>query len=141
MEKKTTNINAMISIAMFLMSMGGAIGGYHKSIYDIRKEITDEGKQIRFEIRENYATKEETRFIQAAIIEMKSDVKEIKRVILSREAYSLEEKIKKKAIGLYGEKEWASSGGSILYMIRTYGFNLEKAWKIVQDKKETNNGS
>lgn len=130
-EKPPLNIQLLISVGMFVISMSGAIGGYYKSIYDIRKEINEEGKEIREEIKANYATKEETKFIQSAILEMKADIKDIKRVILSREIHSLEQDFKKKIENSYGKNAWAKKGQEVIHVIRVYGVSLEKAWAIV----------
>lgn len=152
--KAKPNVQSWLSVAissgMLLLAFAGAIGSFYKSIsvyqqtaLDVKQEtqkvIASEIKELRNEIKSNYATKEEINFIQNSMSEMKNDVKEIKRSVISSEILSLETKIREQGKKKFGEKEWNRKGDKVMDIIRRKGLKLEKAWRIAneQEKKET----
>lgn len=79
------NLNSYIMIGSFLISFSASIGSYYKALGDIRQEIqtamyAQQDKQ-RDEYSKAFATKEEARFYKELLLELKSDVKEIKEDI------------------------------------------------------------
>ena len=82
------NINTYFIIGGFLLTFGSSIGSYFKAIGDIRQEIQTtlykQSQELRADIQSQYATKEETRFIQSSLSEIKSDIKDIKQAVAKR---------------------------------------------------------
>lgn len=70
-----------ISLAMFILAMIGAAGTYFKTMSDMRHEtqtqFSEFGEKIRREIREQYATKEETRFQHDTLDEIKQQLRDL----------------------------------------------------------------
>ncbi len=77
------NLNTYFIIGSFLISFSAAIGSYFKALADIRTEIQtsiiSDSEKHRIENKQTYSSKEETQFIREMLVEIKSDVKEIKR--------------------------------------------------------------
>ncbi|MBP9706773.1 MAG: hypothetical protein KBD78_03965 [Oligoflexales bacterium] len=77
------NLNTYFIIGSFLISFSAAIGSYFKALADIRTEIQtsiiSDSEKHRIENKQTYSSKEETQFIREMLVELKSDVKEIKR--------------------------------------------------------------
>lgn len=82
MASKLT-IKDLINIGLFLLAILGAAGSYFKAIADVRTEVSGVSvavsDNLRKEMKENYYTKPEAQFLREAIIEIKDDLKEIKR--------------------------------------------------------------
>lgn len=148
--KAKPNVQSWLSVAissgMLLLAFTGAVGSFYKSMsvyqqtaLDARQEtqkvIASEIKELRNEIKSNYATKEEINFIQNSMSEMKNDVKEIKRSVLSSEILSLETKIREQGKKKFGEKEWNRKGDEVMDIIRRRGVKLDKAWKIANEEE------
>lgn len=74
-------------IINFLISFGSGIGSYFKSIYAIRQELKDSlttnTEKLRKEIRENYASKEETKFIHESLVEIKETLRDMQKVMVN----------------------------------------------------------
>jgi len=86
MEKVT--INTYVILGSLLFTVVGGMGSYFKAISDIRQELSlalyNQTEMLRKEFQANYATKEETRFIKEAIMDIKSDLKEIKSSLVKK---------------------------------------------------------
>ena len=69
-------------IGGFLLSIISGVGSYFKALGDIRQEIQTamykQADRQREEYTQAFASKEEARFIKEILIEVKSDLKEIK---------------------------------------------------------------
>ena len=82
------NLNTYFIIGSFLISCSAAIGSYFKALADIRTEIqtniVSDSDKHRTEYRQTFASKEETQFIKEMLVELKSDVKEIKKSLERR---------------------------------------------------------
>jgi len=81
-ETNTIDVKMWILIGGFILSFSAAIGSYFKAVSDIRNEnqasIYQVAEKIRLEMSSNYATKIETTFTRESLMEIKSDIKEIK---------------------------------------------------------------
>lgn len=80
------HIRDWVSVGMFGLAIMGAIATYFKTMSNMRhetqiqfsafqKEITEFGKELREEIRSQYATKEETRFQHETLLDIKDQLK------------------------------------------------------------------
>lgn len=77
-----------VGMGMFGISIVGAATSYFKAISDVRHEIQVSigslAKELREESRSQYATKEEAKFQHEILVEIKADLKDIKRQLESR---------------------------------------------------------
>lgn len=80
------DVKFVIVIINFLISFGSGIGSYFRSIYAIRQELKDSlhanSEKIRDEIRDRYASKEETKFIHESLVEIKNSLRDIRKVMV-----------------------------------------------------------
>lgn len=78
----------VIMILSFVFSIMGSVSSYFKSMSDIRQEIQSaifhQAIELRKEIRDQYATKEEFMNQKEILSEIKSDLKDIKRKLDER---------------------------------------------------------
>lgn len=87
-DRRVFNLNTYLLLGGFLLTFTTSVGSYFKAIGDIRQEIQmtlyKQAQEIRADIQSQYATKEETRFIQNSLTEIKSDIKDIKQMVVRR---------------------------------------------------------
>ncbi len=85
---KRANLQSWLNVGLFMFAVFGGLGSYFKSMSDIRQEIQaatySSADRVRDETKASYATKEETRFIQTSLNEIKQDLKEIKAELKRR---------------------------------------------------------
>lgn len=94
-QVKFVDLKMWLNIGMFGLAICGAIGSYYKTTSEIREEIqtarqnfletlTQNNEKMRAEMRDQYATKESSSFVNASLQEIKSDLKEIKGQLNTR---------------------------------------------------------
>jgi hypothetical protein len=139
-------ITVAISSAMLFLSFMGAVGSFYKSLsayqqtasdlkQETQKVIAFEIKDLRNEIKANYATKEDIAYINKSMTEMNGNIKEIMRTLISSEILALESKIREQGKNKYGEERWNKKADEVMDIIRRKGVKLDKAWKIANEEK------
>lgn len=70
-----------ISVGMFLLAIFGSVASYFKSMSDIRQEISrsiyEQAVSIRREMKSEFASKEEAKYIQLSLAEIKAQLASI----------------------------------------------------------------
>lgn len=83
-ENNFWQVNWLSLILACVIALVGGLTSYFNALAQIREEIRVGIAAVRQETKENYASKEETKYIGQAIFEIKGDLKEIKSEILKR---------------------------------------------------------
>jgi len=81
-ERQFLDLKMWVMVGMFFLSFSSSVGSYFKTMSDLRHEIQNSlysqantlRKEIRQEMKEEYASKEETKFIQKSLAEIQSQL-------------------------------------------------------------------
>lgn len=83
-ENNFWQVNWLSLILACVIALVGGLTSYFNALAQIKEEIKIGIESVRQETKENYATKEETKYIKDNIMEIKVDIKDIKNEILKR---------------------------------------------------------
>lgn len=79
--KENFDIKTSIYLILFLINFGGSVGSYFKTMADIKTELSiaryEQAEKLRNEFRQLYVSKDEARFIQQSLAEIKAQLSHI----------------------------------------------------------------